>query len=140
MASVKLTLWTRNWLLDNFHQIIDYPTDEQGIIRFYSGTQPASPEDAPGGGNTLLATRVFANPAMDAASGGTVEFALPLTETGTDVSGTVTWARILNHNGDGIMDLDVGTSGTSVLVSSTSIGPSTPIQILSGVIALGAGT
>lgn len=144
MASVKLTLWTRNWLLDDFQGIVNY-VSEEGAIRFYSGTQPASPENAPGGGNVLLATRLFLDPAFAAASGGSISFSTPLVTSGTDVAGTVTWARIIDGAGAGvgaghaIMDLDVGTSGTAILVTSTSIGPDNPIEILSGVISLGAG-
>src|SRR5688500_20331933 len=66
-----------------------------GVIRIYTGTQPASPATAPSG--TLLAEFTLSDPAFAAASAGSA--ALDVTPALVDqglAAGTAGWFRILD--------------------------------------------
>src|SRR5215831_3985760 len=96
-----------------------------GTLRLYAGTIPATPETALSG-QTLLATFTFAATAF-----GTPSFAAGLeSATAAFVSnsvlpatnGTVAWARALRSDGTTVFgDFTVGTSGTDIIVANTSL-------------------
>lgn len=88
-------------------------------IEVRTGSAPSSADDAATG--TLLLTFTLADPAFGAASSGVATLAsVPRTAIGAAV-GTAGWARMLDSDGTKICDLSVGTSGTDVEISSTSI-------------------
>lgn len=90
-----------------------------GYIQVRTGSAPSSADDAASG--TLLVTFTLADPAFGDASAGVASGA-SLPRTGVAVAtGTAGWARMLDSADNKIMDLTVGTSGTDLVLSSTSI-------------------
>lgn len=94
-------------------------------ITIYSGTMPASPETALSG-NTALVTGTYAatafgtptyvSPDMQATASFTAANYAPA------ASGTASFARVTESNGTTVIaDLTVGTSGTDIIIGSTSI-------------------
>lgn len=86
-------------------------------IRIYDGVRPAS-----GGGATTLLTEI----ALDKPSGAVANGILTLTSADIPLvlaSGTATWARIVNGNGDMALDCDVSNqAGTGdIKLVSTSL-------------------
>jgi hypothetical protein len=114
-----------------------------GVLRIYSGSQPAGPGSAPTG--TLLAEFTLSDPSFAAASGGSA--ALDVTPAVNDPlannSGTAGWARFLTSTeaagtGLGVMDGGVGTSGQMINLDSTTITSGQPVTINSGSITMPA--
>lgn len=108
-----------------------------GVLRIYSGAQPAGPGTAPSG--TLLAEFTLSDPSFAASSGGSA--ALDITPAVTDAtannSGTAGYARFLTSTeaagtGLGVIDGGVGTSGEMVNLDSTTITAGQPVTISSG--------
>lgn len=92
-----------------------------GTIKIYSGTQPAN-GDAALSGNTLLATLTFSDPAFGATNTSGVATAGAITDdSSADATGTATWARIEDSDGNNVFDCDVGTSGATINLNSVSI-------------------
>lgn len=92
-----------------------------GSMKVYSGPQPLTANTAIGGGNTLLATFTFGNPAWGSAVAGviTANAIAPATAVAT---GTATFARILESDGTTVvMDITVGTSGAGLNLNATTI-------------------
>lgn len=103
-----------------------------GLIEFYTGTQPANANTALSG-NTLLATLTFANPAFGAPTGG-VATANAITSGTAAATGTATFARVYESNGSTVIfDATVGTSGTAIVMGTTSI-------VAGGVVSISSAT
>jgi hypothetical protein len=106
---------------------------DNGYLRIYSGTQPATADTALSG-NTLLAELRFANPASGgAASGGLVTFAAISSVTAA-ATGTATFFRALKSDGtSAIMDGSVGVSGSSddCIINSTAIASGASVSVTS---------
>lgn len=98
-----------------------------GKIFIYTGAQPASPDSAATG--TLLATLALS------ATAGTVSNGVLTFNTITDgtavATGTAGYARVVTSANAAVLDLDVGTSATSVILNTTSIVTGGPVQISS---------
>jgi hypothetical protein len=89
------------------------------VIEVRTGSAPASADDAASG--TLLLTFTLADPAFGSAASGVVTAAsVPRTAVAV-AAGTAGHARALDGDGGKVMDLTVGTSGTDVELSSTTI-------------------
>jgi len=102
-----------------------------GTIVFYSGTQPATPETALSG-NTALVTWTFNSTAFGSASvsGGYAQASASFVASSVTpaANGTVTFARMYESNGTTVIgDFTVGTSGTDILIGTTTI--STTISV-----------
>lgn len=110
--------------------------------RVYTGTQPATPADAPTG--TLLAEFTLSDPSFGTPSGGSA--ALDVTPALTDdglAAGTAGWCRLLTgdeaaSDGQGVIDGTVGTSGAMLNLNSTTISVGVAVNITSGSISLPA--
>lgn len=88
-------------------------------IEFYTGSPPSTPADAVTS-QTLLGTLVCSDPAV-VASGATVTFDAITADTSADASGTAAWARILDGDGDAVIDVDVTNgAGTGVIKLNTT--------------------
>lgn len=98
------------------------PKLNNGYLRIYSGSQPSTPDDAVGGGNTLLAELRFGTSAFGAASSG-VAAANTITQNGTNLaSGTAGWFRCLKSNGSSsIADGSVGETSADLILDSVSL-------------------
>lgn len=97
------------------------PLFASGYLRIYSGTQPATADTALSG-NTLLAELRFNATAFGAASSGLLTANAITSDTSADNSGTATFFRALKSDGTTVlMDGNVGTSGTNMVVATTTI-------------------
>lgn len=92
-----------------------------GTIKIYTGTQPAN-ADVAISTQTLLATLTFSDPAFGATNSSGVATANAITsDSSADATGTATWARIADSNGNTIFDCDVGTSAATIVLNSVAI-------------------
>lgn len=93
-----------------------------GSVKLYSGTRPATVATALSG-NTLLATWTFdATPWTAGASDGVYNWADSPQSVAPAASGTATWARLFKSDGTtAVIDIDAGTSGTELILGSTTV-------------------
>lgn len=92
-----------------------------GYLRIYSGTQPATADTALAG-NTLLAELRFSATAAPAASGGLITFNAITSDSSADATGTAAFFRCLKSDGTTVvMDGTVGTSASNMVIATTSI-------------------
>lgn len=91
-----------------------------GLLRIYSGTQPADADDAASG--TLLAELTFSDPAFGNASTSGVATANAITaDASANATGTAGWFRCVDSNAVTVFDGAVSTSGAELNLDSTSI-------------------
>lgn len=120
MANVRLADTAQQGAMDAVVDLIDAGSGA-GTIKIYTGTQPATGDTALSG-NTLLGTLTFSDPAFGATNSSGVATASSITsDTSADATGTATFARIADSNGNTVFDCDVGTSATTIVLNSTSI-------------------
>ena len=110
----------RNKILNDYGAAIG-----TGTLTIYDGTPPAS-ADAALSGNTALAAHTLAG--FAAASAGSMT-ANAFTNDTIDATGTATFCRIVS--GSYVEQLAVGTSGTPVIVNTTSYVTGGTSQIVS---------
>lgn len=111
-----------------------------GVIRVYSGTQPATPATAPSG--TLLLEFTLSDPAFAPASGGSAALDVDPIPAATGLTaGTAGWFRILTSDaaagtGLGLLDGEVSdTGGTGQLkLNTTTVSVGLDVEITSGTI------
>lgn len=136
MANVRILTTVRNSMLDAINAAINAGAGA-GTIKIYSGTQPANANTALSG-NTLLATLTFTDPAAPAASGGVLTFDPITQDASADATGTATFARIQDSNANVVFDCDVGTSGATLIINTTSIVAGGPVSITSFTLTIAA--
>lgn len=129
MANVKLATAAKNAALDAIRTLIDADAGA-GSVKIYSGTQPTDANTAIGA-QVLLATLPFTDPAAAAASSGTLTFSSITADASADATGTAAWARIVDNSGDTVFDCDVGTSGATINLNTTSIVAGANVSITS---------
>jgi hypothetical protein len=92
-----------------------------GYLRLYSGSRPATANDAVTS-QTLLAELRFASTAFGAASGGTITAGAITQDTAADATGAATWYRALQSDGTtAVMDGTVGTSDANLVMNNNNI-------------------
>lgn len=110
-----------------------------GTIKIYTGTIPSNPETAVSG-QTLLGTLTFSSTAFGSGTTAhpSVVTANAITQdSSADATGTAAWARILASDGTTVLaDVDVGTSGATINLNTTSIVAGGPISITSFTVSL----
>ncbi len=132
MAVLRNSTTLRNALANAVKTAIDAGAGA-GTIKIYSGSMPATPQDAATG--TLLATLTFSKPSFGAAATGVITAnAIPQVNAGN--TGTAGYARIADSDGNAIMDVDVGTSGATINLNTTSIVNGGPVAITSATITM----
>lgn len=99
-----------------------------GLLKIYTGAQPTNPDTAATG--TLLATLALSATA-GTVSGGVLTFNA-ITQSDAVATGTAGYARVTTSGGTAVIDLDVGTSATSVILNTTSIVSGGPVVVSSG--------
>lgn len=111
-----------------------------GYIEFYTGTMPAKPETAPGGGNTKLGTCTCSVTSGTVASG-VYTFSAITMDSGADATGTAAWARVSDGAGNACFDVDVSVTGGTgtVQMPTTSIVSGGPIAFNSFTIKFSPG-
>jgi len=109
-------------------------TNPSATLVFYSGTPPIN-VDAALSGNTVLAQLVMSNPAYGAAvdsnPGATATAAAIADDLAADATGTCTFARTLDRGNVPRHQHTVGTSGTEIIVATTSFVANALIEVQS---------
>jgi hypothetical protein len=121
MATTKLATATTNAKADAVGTLLS-----GGTLEIRSGTAPATADDAATG--TLLATVTLGT--ADPAALGLVSFGDPAS-VNASATGTATWYRAKASGGATVLDGDVGTTGASLNLSSTSLTSGNPVDISS---------
>jgi hypothetical protein len=111
-----------------------------GLLRLYTGTRPTDSDTALSG-NTLLATLTLNATSFGAASAGVLTANAITSDSSADATGTATWARLWESDGTTpVMDLSLGTSGTEVIVTTTSIVATAVVSCSACTVTWGVGT
>lgn len=136
--TIKISTSARNAAADAIATLINAGASF-GKIRIYDGTQPAGPDTAIST-QTLLAELATADPAFGAASSGVVTLdATPVLATTGIAAGTASWFRVLDSNNAPVYDGSAGTSGTDMILNTTSISVGVAVEISAGQLTMGAG-
>jgi hypothetical protein len=132
MAILRLSTAARNALANVIKTAIDAGAGA-GTIKIYSGSQPATPQDTATG--VLLVTLSFGDPSFGSASVGVIT-ANAIAQVNAVATNTAGYARIADSDGNAIMDVDVGTSGATINLNTTSIVSGGPVAITSATITV----
>lgn len=119
----------RNAMLDAITSAIG----ASGLLRIYDGSRPASG----GSATTKLAELALSATAAPGASGGVLTFSSITQDASADATGTATWFRIVTSGGAFVLDGSVGTSGSDLNLTTTSIVATQPVSVTSFVITEG---
>lgn len=112
---MRKAITARNTELDAFGPLLN-----NGYLRIYSGTQPATPETAASG--TLLAELRFNATAFSSSTGGIITANSITNDSSANGTGTAGWFRCLKSDGStAIYDGECGTSGKELNLSTLSI-------------------
>lgn len=107
------------------------PLLNNGYLRIYSGTQPATADTAVTT-QTLLAELRWNATAFGAASSGVATANAITSDISADNTGTATWFRALKSDGTTVVfDGSVGTSGADLNLNSTSISAGAAVSVTS---------
>jgi hypothetical protein len=120
----------RNAMLDE----ITTAAGASALLRIYDGSRPAT-----GGTATTLLAELTCNATFaDAASGGVLTLNAITQDSSANETGTATWFRIVKSDGTThVLDGDVGTSGSDLNLTTTSITATQPVSITSFTITEG---
>lgn len=104
------------------------------LLRIYDGTRPAS-----GGTATTLLAELTCNATFAAgASSGVLTLNSITQDSSANASGTATWFRIVKSDGTTfVMDGNVGTSGSDLNLTTTTIVSTQPVSVTSFAITEG---
>lgn len=101
------------------------------LLRIYDGSRPATG----GAATTLLAELTCGTPFAGAAALGVLTANAITQDASANATGTATWFRIVQSDGTTfVLDGSVGTSGSDLNMTSTSIVATQPVSISSFVI------
>jgi hypothetical protein len=127
MANVRIATDTRNSMLDAINTKLNAGSGA-ATIKIYTGTQPTNANTAIGA-QVLLGTLTASDPAGAGSAAGVFTFSSITQDAAADATGTAAWARVQDSDANVIFDCDVGTSGTTIVLNTTSIVTGGPIQI-----------
>ena len=106
-----------------------------GLIKIYTGTQPATPETAVTG--TLLGTLTMNATAFGSSASGVITANAITGDTTADATGTAGYFRILKSDATtAVLDGSVGTSGADLNLNSVAISAGAEIEVTSMTITL----
>ena len=103
------------------------------LIRIYDGSRPATGGTA----TTLLAELTCTDPAAAAPASGVLTFSTITQDASANATGTATWFRMVDSTGAAVFDGSVGTSGSDLNLTTTSIVATQPVSISSATITAG---
>lgn len=103
------------------------------LIRIYDGTRPATGGTA----TTLLAELTASDPMFGASASGVLTASAITQDASANATGTATWFRVVDSSGTAVMDGNVGTSGSDLNLTTTSITATQPVSITSFVLTEG---
>lgn len=120
----------RNTMLD----AITTRAGNAALLRIYDGSRPATGGTA----TTLLAELTCGTPFAASASAGALTLGSITQDSSANATGTATWFRIVQSDGSThVLDGNVGTSGSDLNLTTTSIVSGQPVSITSFVITEG---
>lgn len=130
MALAYDTVSIRNAMLDT----ITTRAGASALLRIYDGSRPAT-----GGAATTLLTELTCNATFAAAAASGVLTLNAITQdSSANATGTATWFRIVKADGTTfVLDGNVGTSGSDLNLTTTSIVATQPVSITSFTITEG---
>ena len=107
------------------------PLLNNGYLRIYNGTQPATADTAISG-QTLLAELRFNATAFGAASNGVATANALTADSSADNTGTASWFRALKSDGTStVFDGSVGTSAADLVLNSVLISAGASVSVTS---------
>ena len=119
----------RNGWLDNINTALNAGAGA-ALIRIYDGARPAT-----GGAPTLLlAELTCTDPAAPGAASGVLTFSPITQDASANNTGTATWFRMVDSAAAFVLDGNVGTSGSDLNLTTTSIVATQPVSITSATI------
>lgn len=120
----------RNAMLD----VITTAAGASALLRIYDGSRPAT-----GGTATTLLAELTCNATFaPGASGGVLTLNAITQDSSANATGTATWFRIVKSDGTTfVLDGSVGTSGSDLNLTTTSIVSTQPVSVSSFVITEG---
>jgi hypothetical protein len=119
----------RNAMLD----AITSAAGASALLNIYDGTRPAT-----GGTATTLLAQLTCNATFaPGASGGVLTLNSITQDASANATGTATWGRITTSGGTFVLDFNVGTSGSDLNLTTTSIVSGQPVSVTSFVITEG---
>lgn len=104
-----------------------------GLLRIYDGSRPATGGTA----TTLLAELTFTDPSSGSAASGVLTASSITQDSSANATGTATWFRVVDSTAAFVMDGNVGTSGSDLNLTTTSIVATQPVSVTSWVITEG---
>jgi hypothetical protein len=119
----------RNAMLDAITSAIG----SSGLLRIYDGSRPATGGTA----TTLLAELALTATAAPGAASGVLTFSAITQDSSANATGTATWFRVTTSGGTAVIDGSVGTSGSDLNLTTTSIVATQPVSVSSFVITEG---
>lgn len=122
----------RNGMLDQIKTALDAGVGA-ALIRIYDGVRPATGGPA----TTLLAEPTCSDPSAAAAASGVLTFSAITQDSSANATGTATWFRMVDSAGNFVLDGSVGTSGSDLNLTTTSIVATQPVSISSATITAG---
>ena len=119
----------RNTMLD----AITTAAGNAALLRIYDGSRPATGGTA----TTLLAELTCGTPFAAGASSGVLTLGSITQDASANATGTATWFRIVTSGGTFVLDGNVGTSGSDLNLTTTSIVSGQPVSVTSFTITEG---
>lgn len=113
-----------------------------GSLRIYDGSQPSGGPDEAVGSQTLLAELTLSDPAFggatDADPGGQATADAISDDTSADASGTASWFRAVDSDGNAVIDGDVSSTGGGgdLELNSTSISSGATVSVTSWTVTM----
>jgi len=108
-----------------------------GLVRIYDGTRPAGPGTAIS--TQVLLAELTCSATFGTVSGGVLTVSSITADSSANATGTATWFRVTTSAGAGVIDGNVGTSGSDLNLTSTSITTGQSVSITSFTITEGNG-
>ncbi len=108
-------------------------SSEEGIMRIYSGTQPANTDTAIGG-QVVLAELGMSGPAFPPATDATPGAVATANTINTSIAiatGLAKWFRLFAATGIAVLDGSVGLTDADAIIDATSIQQGTIVQCIS---------
>ena len=131
MANFRPSTAARNAALTAMGALLDAGA-AAGKLRIYDGTQPAGPNTAITT-QVLLAELTLSDPALAAPSAGTAALSAITGDASANNTGTATWARFVDSDGNAVWDCDISDlAGDGTLkLNSTSVVAAAPVSVTS---------
>ncbi len=122
---------TRNARLD----AIVTAVGSSGLVRIYDGSRPATPGTAVS--TQVLLAELTCSATFGTVSAGVLTVSAITVDSSANNTGNATWFRVTTSAGSGVIDGNVGTSGSDLNLTTTSITAGQSVSITSFTITEG---